>query len=643
MSTENSDTPILSNLTQEHSPHFTGREALLSELRQRMTGGHRVQAIHGLGGIGKSRLAIEYGHRYRGHYAVIWWVRADEPALIAASLFRLVTSLGRPLAEGAPPELIRDALRGVLARRESLLIFDGASDPKVIRPFLGPEGHVLITSRNPSWGELGQSQPLRVLDRADAITFLRNRTGRKETDSSAEKLAHALGDLPLALEQAAACIEQEGLSFGDYLSRFETEWAQLLQAGRRPVDYPHTVAMTWGLSFSAVEADSPPATDLMNLCAFLCPDRVSRKVLGEGREHLPARLMQLVSEPRRLDEAVAQLRKYSLVEADGQGVSLHRLVAVITRDRLDDEQQMVWCNAAVRFLAGSFSFDSSDVRSWQKCEEWLPHVLEATAHAERLNTSPDESAQLLNDAGRYLLKRAQFTEAKAALERAQRICRHRYGDEHPRMSAIVNNLGRVQQELGDASAAMESFQQAMSIDAAAYGAEHPHVAEVGNNYGISLQRQGESELARQQFQRAAEVYEARNGPYAPKLAHILNNLGYALKSTGDIEGARVQFLRALTIAENTVGEDHPTTARVLYNIASLHRAAGHFSLALEHLERSLAIDTAALGPNHPEAAKDCTALADVLTLMGDPQAAAGYRERAERIAAEMRAKEATVV
>src|SRR5690348_11053407 len=122
MATENSDTPILSNLTQEHSPHFTGRDSFLAELRQRMTGGHRVQAIHGLGGVGKSRLAIEYGHRYRGHYAVVWWVRADGPASIAASLFRLVTSLGRPLAEGAPPELIRDALRGVLARRESLLI-----------------------------------------------------------------------------------------------------------------------------------------------------------------------------------------------------------------------------------------------------------------------------------------------------------------------------------------------------------------------------------------------------------------------------------------------------------------------------------------------------------------------------------------
>jgi tetratricopeptide (TPR) repeat protein len=618
------------NLTGVRNPNFVGRSDLLDELRQMMTAGRPVQAINGLGGVGKSQVAAEYCHRHRGDYEIIWWVRADGASAIAASLANLSAKLGRQLSELAPPDMIVAAVASLLARRQTLVVFDAAPDADTLRPFLAIGGHILITSRNPNWGDLAQSQPLRVLDDSDAIAFLRRRTGRNDSDESAAKLTNALGRLPLALEQAAACIEQSRLSFDDYLNRFETEWAELLQEGRLPVDYPHTVAMTWGLSFSAVEVASPAAADLMHLCAYLASDQVTRKLLRDGQQHLPVRILPLVEQPMLMDQAVAQLLKYSLIDAEGQRLAVHRLVAAVTRDRLEDEDQEKWCAAAVKFLAGSFTFDSANVKSWVNCDDWLPHVRQAGEHAERLGVAPDETADMLNDAGRYLLKKGQYVEAKQLFERAMRISQKRYGEGHPKLSAIANNLGRVNKELGDDAAAMELYQKVLSIDQSTYGESHFHVAEVINNYGVCLQRKGDSETARRQFEWAAQVYESKYGPNAPKLASILNNLGYVLKSEGDIEKARIYLLRALTIAEKNIGDDHPTTARILYNLASVHRAAGHFPMAREHLERALTIDEAALGTNHPDVALDCAALAELLGQMGDVQLSNTYRARVEQ-------------
>jgi tetratricopeptide (TPR) repeat protein len=628
--------PPIVHLPHERNPNFTGRVKLLAELRERFDkgSGNRAQAIHGLGGVGKTQTAIEYAYRNRDEYSVIWWVRAESASSIATSYLRLAARLGRVLSEDAPAAQARDAVNQLLARRDWLIIFDNSPDAQTAKPFIPTEGngHILITSRNPNWTGVAHGIPLKVMDRDESIEFLMRRTRRSETREAADRLSNALGDLPLALEQAAATIEQTGITFADYLRRFETEWAELLQEGTKPVDYPHTVAMTWGLAFNAVETASPAAAELLNLCSFLAPDRVTRKMLWEGEEHLPPKLRKF-TDPLKLEDAISPLRNYSLVDADEKNIAVHRLVATITRDRLDEERQIVWCNAAIEFLTGMFAFDSGNLDSWARCGELLPHVMDATAHAERLKVAPDATSELLNNAGRYLLKRAQYVEAKAALEKAMAICSLRYGTNHPKLSSITNNLGRVHQNLGDDAAAIQCFEQALSVDEATYGHSHPHVAEVINNYGICLQKKGDSALARQQFEWAAQVYESHYGPDHAKLAHILNNLGYVLMATGNIESARPHLLRAMTIAEKTVGPEHPTTGRILYNLSTVHRVSGQLPAAKEHLDRAIRIDETALGPNHPHVANDCIAMSELLNLMGQHGLANEYRERATQIRA----------
>jgi tetratricopeptide (TPR) repeat protein len=645
MNTRPDDASVLQSSLPPAVPDFVGRADLLADLHHRFTESrsplHRVQAIHGLGGVGKTQAAVEYARRHANEYSLVCWVRADSPEAITLSYGDLAMRLGRHVSFDAAPEAVRDLVATLLEPHRWLMIFDDAPGARLLQPLMidpnragAPGGHVLITSRNTHWAGVADPQPLSVLSRAESMLLLRRRSARSaDDDAIVDRLAQALGDLPLALTQAAALIRQTHISFADYLTRFESQWASMLLQGARPVDdYPQSVAMAWGLSFKALTATSPIAAELLNFAAFLNPDRIVIAVLQRHLASLPPRLRPLAADPVVMSAALEALLQYSLVDSGNGEFSLHRLVAMVTRDRLDESQQVAWCTTAINFLADSFTFDSGNVASWANCGDLLPHVVDATQHAERLAVLPDRTATLLNDAGRYLLKKAQYVDAKRLFARAMALCSNKFGSNHPRLSAIANNLGRAHENLGDDALALQYFGQALTLDEAAYGHAHPHVAEVINNYGICMVKRGDRDMARQQFQWAAQVYEAHYGSDHPKLAHILNNLGYALKSIGDNEGAQINLLRALTIAELSVGPEHPTTARILYNLASVLRSTQQLPAAREYLERALMVDQNALGPNHPDVGVDCAALAELLGLMRDP-AAAAYQQRAQRIQA----------
>ena len=636
------ETSVIWDVPHERDGGFVGREPLLDEVRRRMAAGDRVQVLHGLGGVGKTGAAVEFAYRFAADYSLVWWVPAGGEASVLAAYERLAGRLGERLSARASAGVAVDLLSGVLAGHRWLLVFDGANDAESLRPLLPRgAGHVLVTSRSAHWAHIGHVRPVRVLGRDESVELLRGRTGgASDGGGDAVKLAMSLGDLPLALEQAAAVIRAGGLSYGDYLRRFETQWAAMLGEGVRNVDYPRSVAMTWQLAFSAVEASAPAAADLLKLAAFLDTDHVPLSLLRDGAEALPPALAAVAADGRLWDAAVASLLGASLVEADDEGgdgpdrraFGLHRLVAAVTRDRMDGTEQAAWAATAVGVLAAQFRFDSGVVATWDACGRLLPHVMAAAFHAEELAVAGGVTAGLLNDAGRYLLKRGRLDEARPAFERALAVLERQVSDTDPKLSGIVNNLGRVHDRLGDADRALHYFGRAIAIDTAFYGEGHPHVAEVVNNAGICLQRAGNRQSASEQFAWATQVYEAHYGPTHPKLAQMLNNLGVALKGLGDPAAAGGHLRRALGIAEATVGPDHPTTARILYNLADVLRRTGEPVTAYAALARALLVDEAALGPDHPDVRSDCEAIAAVLDDLDEPARAAAFRERAAAVA-----------
>ena len=594
--------PPIWNVPHLRNPNFTGREELLTRLEQALAAGPAAvtQAIHGLGGVGKTQLAIEYVYRHASDYDIVWWIRSEEPAKLAADYAALADPLDLPVEDAQDQRLIVEAVRRELEQRGRwLLVFDNARERGDVRDYLprGGGGHVIVTSRDPNWRGVAATLGVPVWRREESVKFLLRRTGLDD-EAAADALADALGDFPLALEHAAAYVERTGCSLADYLALFRDSRAALWEHAESPDDYHATVATTWELAFHRLRDEAPAAVHLLSLCAFLAPDDIPVGVLVEGAEHLPDRLAEAVTDRLSLNEAVADLRHYSLIESTGDALSVHRLVQAVTRDRLGDKEPLE-CAGATVWVAAAFPSDSELPETWDTCSRLLPHALAAAEHAEKLSVEPEAAGYVLNQIGLYLLGRAELAEAKRAFERALAIYAAAFGSGHEYVATTINNLGSVLKALGDLEGARAHFERALAIDKAAFGPEHPEVATDVNNLGSVLRAQGDLEAARAHFERALAIGEAAFGPEHPEVARDVNNLGSVLYDLGDLEGARAHFERALAIFEVVLGADHAHVATLVSNLGGVLHALGDLEGARAHFERALRIFRQLLGDDHP--------------------------------------------
>lgn len=359
------------------------------------------------------------------------------------------------------------------------------------------------------------------------------------------------------------------------------------------------MATTWEISFQAVEQESAAAAGLMNLCAFLAPDDIPLSMLRDDAKDLPVKLRKAVGDELKLDNAIAVLRRYSLMERNEDALSVHRLVQLVARERLSEDGRKKWAESAVRMVNEAFPLESDDVRTWAVCAHLLQHALTAADFGESLEVAPEATGRLWNQAGLYFRGRAQYTEAGEALVRALRIAEALLGSVHPQVAVYVNNLGNVLQDLGELAEARRCYERALRIQEAAFGTDHPTVAIDLNNLGSVLQDLGELAKACQCYERALRIDEAAFGPDHPNVAIDVNNLGSVLSALGDLTGARLHFERALRIQESACGLEHPAVANSVEWLGTVMEANGDLDGARQHYERALQIYLKFLGEAHP--------------------------------------------
>ncbi len=615
--------------------NFTGREAILKEMEATLASGRPSswkQVLCGLGGKGKSQIALEYGYRHRNDYRFIWWLPSEEPATLRSNYAALAMELDLMEKESFDLSVAVVAVKQWLENNSSWLIFfDNALEPGEIEPYLpsAEKGHVVITSRNPNWGGLAEVIPVDIFSRKESIQFLLKRTKRKDADA-AGLLAEALGDLPLALEQAGAYMEETAISFADYLSLFQEQRTKLLAKGK-PTTYSETVASTWEVSIQAAQKKIPESLDLLRFLAFMSPENVPRSQLLQAADRLPEPLCSALQNRMRSNDTIAALRSFSLINASHDAISVHRLVQEVTLASFNPDLKRHWLEAVIKLIESVFPNTSHDIASWAVCDLWLPHSLAALNHAEELGIETATIASLLNKVGLHLGILAQFRDEKVNLQKALAIGEKVYGPDHPQVAIYANNLGGVLKSLGDLQGAKKHYERALAIGEKVYGPDHPQVATYANNLGLVLKSLGDLQGAKKHYERALAIDEKVYGPDHPDVAIGVNNLGLVLESLGDLQGAKKHYERALAIDEKVYGPDHPTVAIRVNNLGGVLESLGDLQGAKKHYERALAIGEKVYGPDHPTVAIRVNNLGGVLKSLGDLQGAKKHYERALQI------------
>jgi len=621
-------------IVPDPSPYFVGREAELEDLRQTLQTSHRV-SLSGLGGIGKSQLAIQYAHRYRSSYSRIFWLRGENGTTLRSDFASLAWLLNLPEHQQRNQELaIQAVIRWLrLPQPEPwLLVVDNLDEnaTEALERRLPPGllGHVLVTSRRPIWEVRLALHPLQ---RNIAARFLLERTEQKD-DVGAETVAEKLGRLPLALEQASAYIEQTGERLTRYAQLLDESPGQLLAEGRVR-SYPLPLARTWAVSFNRVEKTSRAAAELLRFCAFLAPDAIPLDLLETGAAEFNPRsqLRAAAANRLKLNRVLAVLLDYSLLGRQNDTLGVHPLVQVVIRESLPADQRRQWAGTAVRILTRAFPLESREVTSWIACRRLLPHALAAADHATQQRGQDLSTSRLLDRVAGYLHARGEFAAARLLSERALKIAERVLGPHHPDTAQSLNNLALLLGAQGELAAARLLIERALEIRERVLGPDHPDTAQSLHNLALVLLYQGELTAARPLFDRALEIWERMLGPNHLQTASTLNSLAGLLRDQGDLPAARLLLERALEISERVLGPDHPDTAQSLNNLALLLRDQGEFTAARTRLERTLEISERVLGPDHPQSGGILNNLALLLRDQGELGTAGHLYERAFEI------------
>jgi hypothetical protein len=602
---------------------LAGREDLLTGLHVRLASGvdnrPRMVVLCGLGGAGKTSVAVEYAHDHLDEVGLAWQFAAEDPAVLAAEFGVLAVQLGVQdiAATQDPVASVHNVLAGFSAGW--LLVFDNAADLASVERFLPPAGpgRILITSQNPNWPH-GQSLPVPVLETEVAADFLITLTGDPD-QQTAQELASELAGLPLALAQAAAYILATGGTLARYLALFRQRRPDMLRRGE-PIGNSQTVATTWSLAFGRLEQSAPSAVGLLRLLACCAPEPVPLSLLlqprpglaGEFDAEVAPTLGLLLDDPLAADDAIAALHRYSLVTPAGDGlVSVHRLVQAVTVDQMPGDLLAQWRRAAAAVIEAAIPASTDAPQAWPVFAVLLAHAHAALAdHSEGLA----RTAEYLGYSGSPAAARDLSRKIVDARSRA-------LGPEHPNTLVTRNNLARWSGKAGDPAAARDQAAVLLPIAERVLGPEDPRTLAVRANLASMTRAARDPAGARDQFAALLPILERVLGPDHLDTLAAREGLAWSTGEAGDKTGARDQFAALLPVAERALGPEHPRTLNNRAGLARWTGGAKDTAGARDQFAALLPVFERVLGPEHPDTLYIRHSLARWTGQAGDPASA----------------------
>jgi tetratricopeptide (TPR) repeat protein len=578
--------PLIWGNVPQRNKNFIGRQDLLGELERRagsLEGPPATaivpQALYGLGGVGKTQLAIEYAYRYAYKYHVVWWVPADQIAVIRSTLATLAPRLG---LTDIPPGRVEDSVAAVLdALRQGkpfdrwLLIFDNADQPEIIRQFMphGP-GHVIVTSRNRGWDRFVEALEVDVFARQESLSYLQRRVkGIAQPD--AEGLAEELGDLPLALDQAAALLTETVMTVDVYLRLLAEESDRILGENPAPSDYPLPVAAAWSLSVTRLQEQTPYAMELLQRCAFFGPAPIQLDLLDRGRYVLNPPLQDTLRDPILMSRAIRALGRYSLVRIDNyrRTLEVHRIIQRLIRNELDAEDQFHMRHEVHLLLAASDPGDPDTIANWPKYHDLLAHV----GPAEVVTCRTDFVRRLAQNIVRYLYISGNYDSALASADKALARWTADSGEDDQSVLVMARLKAQILRAVGRYREAYELADKTFGRMRAVLGEDHEETLILMNGLCVDRRARGDFkgslDLTKASLERHLRVF----GSDHPRTFAAMNNLAEDLELNSEYAAARK--LNEELYEEKLVfylGDGHPLVLLTLNAIARVMREEGYF-------------------------------------------------------------------
>ncbi|MFD4598747.1 FxSxx-COOH system tetratricopeptide repeat protein [Streptomyces sp. NPDC058464] len=596
---------------RRRNPDFSGRETLIVALREGLLDGGPsvVHALHGMGGIGKTQIVVEYAHRFASQYDVVWWIDAEQSDQLPVYYAELAERLGVARAEAGAERNARLLLDDLRGRPRWLLVLDNVEHPdRIVRWLPEGPGHVLITSRNPNWRHIARRTDLDVFTRDDSLAYLTTRL-RGITDDQAEALAKDLGDLPLALAQAAGVIGG-GTTVERYRRLLDEKTVRVLEAGDAP-DYPASLAGTVGIAARRLADHHPDAAALLRVAAFLGPEPIPTRWLEEARP----RMTTIPGDPDDLmgpGRSLRHLSDYGLARTDSHAFQVHRLTQAVLRDHADPARGEAVRSDAAAVLAAAAPGDALDPGNWGAWASLTAHL--TTAHfdvADRPELRPT-----LIEAVHFLIRSGQPGRAAALAAGLREKWVSKLGPDDPEVLFCAQYLGHATSDLGDFRAARPLIEDTYTRRRRLRGDDDPDTLQSANDLGAILFALGEREEAERISEDAFDRRRRVLGEDHPDTLQSASHRGTALTLSG-------RYAEARRINEDTVarlrrvrGVDHPHTLQVVGALATNLRVLGEYAESRRLLEETLAHCRRILGDDHLDTLRAMHGLASTLVQLG---------------------------
>ncbi|WP_461019703.1 FxSxx-COOH system tetratricopeptide repeat protein [Streptomyces daliensis] len=599
------DPPAVWGGVPRRNPRFTGRDELLARVQRTLMDaepGASVCALVGMAGIGKTQVAVEYAHRYGSDYDVVWWIDADRRATLRERLAELAAALDLDTGPeiGERVRAVREALRTGEPYRRWLLVLDGWEEPEGADGLLpqGSPGHVLITSRNRAWRTSAEVVEMPGFDRAESTGYLLRRAPHLSADE-AEEVAAELGDLPLALTQAASVLAESRMDAAEYLRR--------LRDGTTDLEGSEATLAAWSLVLNQLRASAPSSYALLRLCAAFAPGRIPiGLVSGLPAAELPESLRWIVSEPQGWARALDTLVGYSVLtrerpggfpdgpDAQQEAVRMHPVVHSMIGRLTGDEDRAAYRAVALRALTEADPGEPEVPRQWPRYAALLPHLGPSGA-----TRGTDTRARgLVLNCLRYCASSGAFRDgAELAARVRQEWATAMAQDARPMLDLTV-----VQ---GDLLRALGRFREAYDLDTGALRRKGSARADplarltLESRHLTDLRLQGRYARAHaEQSELVSETLRTLR-PEHPFAMEARHGLGSGLRLLGHYEEAYRNDMETLHTRQETLGARHPATLESAHACARDQLLMGFPHEAEERQKIALQLHESALGPEHP--------------------------------------------